>query len=158
MNDARFSRPRTSSRAYLFASGKGGSGKSTLSAGIAAALAMSGKRVVAWDADLLMRNLDIYTGLYEHALFEHLHGLVSIGKSVRPDAVKPTNEFRRRFRPENRIDEHDYIGGIDLLLLCKNIRSNFRIIPVIGIPKVFLLCHIRFEIHFIQIRENILIP
>ena len=64
----------------------------------------------------------------DHALFEHLHGLVSIGKSVRPDAVKPTNEFRRRFRPENRIDEHDYIGGIDLLLLCKNIRSNFRII------------------------------
>ena len=92
MNDARFSRPRTSSRAYLFASGKGGSGKSTLSAGIAAALAMSGKRVVAWDADLLMRNLDIYTGLYEHTLFDLsdvLEGRKSAGEALTPHPEIP---------------------------------------------------------------------
>ena len=47
------------SRAVLFASGKGGSGKSTLCAGVAAALAGMGKKVIALDADFGMRNLDI---------------------------------------------------------------------------------------------------
>ncbi len=70
MKDAHFFRSRMLPKAYLFASGKGGSGKSTLCAGIAAALALSGRKVIAWDADLLMRNLDIYTGLYENALFD----------------------------------------------------------------------------------------
>ena len=85
MNDARFSGPNRTSRAYLFASGKGGSGKSTLCAGIASALALSGKRVIAWDADLLMRNLDIYTGLYENTLFDLsdvLEGRKSAGEAL----------------------------------------------------------------------------
>ena len=58
------------SRAVLFASGKGGSGKSTLCAGVAAALAGMGKKVIALDADFGMRNLDIYMGLCEYALFD----------------------------------------------------------------------------------------
>ena len=57
-------------RAILFASGKGGSGKSTLCAGVAAALASLGKTVIALDADFGMRNLDIYMGLCEYALFD----------------------------------------------------------------------------------------
>ena len=44
---------------YVVASGKGGSGKSTLCAGLASALALLGKRVIALDADFGMRNLDI---------------------------------------------------------------------------------------------------
>ena len=50
---------------YVVASGKGGSGKSTLCAGLASALALSGKRVIALDADFGMRNLDIYTGMWQ---------------------------------------------------------------------------------------------
>ena len=57
-------------RAILFASGKGGSGKSTLCAGVASALAGMGKKVIALDADFGMRNLDIYMGLCEYALFD----------------------------------------------------------------------------------------
>ena len=92
MNDLRISRPRTLSKAYLFASGKGGSGKSTLCAGVAAALALSGKRVIAWDADLLMRNLDIYTGLYENALFDLsdvLEGRKTPGAALTPHPEIP---------------------------------------------------------------------
>ena len=92
MNDLRTTRPRALSRAYLFASGKGGSGKSTLCAGVAAALALSGKRVIAWDADLLMRNLDIYTGLYENALFDLsdvLEGRKTPGAALTPHPEIP---------------------------------------------------------------------
>lgn len=56
--------------ALLVTSGKGGTGKSTLSAGLATALALRGKRVIAIDADFGLRNLDLYLGLYDRAIFD----------------------------------------------------------------------------------------
>lgn len=44
-------------------SGKGGTGKTTLCAGLATALALSGKRVLCIDCDVGLRNLDIALGL-----------------------------------------------------------------------------------------------
>lgn len=46
-------------------SGKGGTGKTTLCAGIATALAMEGKQVLCIDCDVGLRNLDIALGLTE---------------------------------------------------------------------------------------------
>lgn len=48
-------------------SGKGGTGKTTLSAGIAACLAAEGHRVLAVDLDIGLRNLDISLGMAENA-------------------------------------------------------------------------------------------
>jgi septum site-determining protein MinD len=48
-----------------FVSGKGGTGKSALCAGIATVLATSGKRVLCIDADVGLRNLDLFLGLGE---------------------------------------------------------------------------------------------
>ena len=51
----------------LFAvlSGKGGTGKTSVCAGIATALAMEGKRVLCVDCDIGLRNLDISLGMYD---------------------------------------------------------------------------------------------
>lgn len=46
-----------------FVSGKGGTGKTSLCAGIATVLAKSGKRVLCIDSDVGLRNLDIFLGL-----------------------------------------------------------------------------------------------
>lgn len=46
-----------------FLSGKGGTGKTALCAGIATTLAQSGKQVLCIDCDLGLRNLDIFLGL-----------------------------------------------------------------------------------------------
>ena len=47
-------------------SGKGGTGKTSLCAGIATALADSGERVLCIDCDIGLRNLDISLGLSDH--------------------------------------------------------------------------------------------
>lgn len=65
-----------SGRVLVIVSGKGGVGKTTLTAHIGAALALRGRKVVAVDADIGLRNLDIAMGL-EHRI---AHDLVDVVK------------------------------------------------------------------------------
>lgn len=53
-------------------SGKGGTGKTSVCAGLACALAGSGKRVLCVDCDVGLRNLDISLGLVEGAALSFL--------------------------------------------------------------------------------------
>lgn len=50
---------------FAVVSGKGGTGKTSVCAGIATALAMEGKRVLCIDCDIGLRNLDISLGMYD---------------------------------------------------------------------------------------------
>ncbi|MBL7063955.1 MAG: P-loop NTPase, partial [Anaerolineae bacterium] len=50
-------------RAITVTSGKGGVGKTTLTANLGVALAMQGHRVVVIDAEVGLRNLDMMLGL-----------------------------------------------------------------------------------------------
>ena len=53
-------------------SGKGGTGKTSVCAGLATALAESGKRVLCIDCDVGLRNLDISLGMSESAVLSFL--------------------------------------------------------------------------------------
>lgn len=55
---------------YLVASGKGGVGKTTITANVAGCLAKSGNRVLCFDADLRLRNLDILMNKQDEAIFD----------------------------------------------------------------------------------------
>ena len=57
---------------YAVLSGKGGTGKTSLCAGIAAALAASGESVLCIDCDVGLRNLDIPLGLGDQAALSFL--------------------------------------------------------------------------------------
>jgi septum site-determining protein MinD len=54
----------------VVASGKGGVGKTSVVAGVAACLAKLGKKTVCVDGDAGLRNLDLVLGLHEQAVFD----------------------------------------------------------------------------------------
>ncbi|MBR2822480.1 MAG: septum site-determining protein MinD [Clostridia bacterium] len=58
------------SKTILFASGKGGVGKSTVSATLAAALAAKGRRVVLVDADIGLRSQDLLLNLESRVVYD----------------------------------------------------------------------------------------
>ena len=56
--------------AIMVTSGKGGTGKTTLTAGVASCLAALGNRVLCLDLDIGLRNLDIALGLADRAVMD----------------------------------------------------------------------------------------
>ena len=57
----------------VITSGKGGVGKTTVSANLGTALALNGKRVVLIDADIGLRNLDVVLGLENRIVYDLVH-------------------------------------------------------------------------------------
>ena len=56
-------------KVILVASGKGGTGKTSLTAGVGAALAANGHRVLVIDGDCGLRNLDIVLGMSDRVVY-----------------------------------------------------------------------------------------
>lgn len=59
-------------------SGKGGTGKSTVSSGIAVAAALSGKSVLLIDLDCGLRCLDLFFGIEENVVFDLSDALIDL--------------------------------------------------------------------------------
>ena len=71
--------------AIVVTSGKGGTGKTSITGGVAGSLARLGHSVLCIDMDIGLRNLDISLGLSDRALmdFSDVDPAASYGEAVR---------------------------------------------------------------------------
>ena len=83
--------------AIVVASGKGGTGKTSLTGGIASCLAASGYRAICLDTDIGLRNLDLSLGLSDRVVMDFTD--VIAGRCTLEEAAVP----------------HPAIGGLFLL-------------------------------------------
>lgn len=79
----------------VVASGKGGVGKSTITASLSYALALRGYSVLAVDADVGLRNLDILLGLEDRSLFNLADVLTD--KCKLSKAIIPHDDVKKLF-------------------------------------------------------------
>jgi len=111
-------------KVIVVTSGKGGVGKTTVTASIGAALAMQGKRVAVVDMDIGLRNLDVVMGLENRIVFNVVD--VIQGKcKLKQAAIKDRRIDNLYLIPASQSHEKSVIKPENMVWLCHKLRKEF---------------------------------
>lgn len=116
-------------RVITITSGKGGVGKTTATANISTALAMHGKRVVAIDADIGLRNLDIVMGLENRIVYD-LVDVVEGRCRLRQAMIKDKRLTDLFLIPAAQTRDKTAVNPTDMIEVCRQLRADFDFILV----------------------------
>jgi len=111
------------SKVITVTSGKGGVGKTTVTANLAAALAMMGKKVVALDADIGLRNLDVVMGLENRIVYD-LVDVVEGRCRLRQAMIKDKRQPELYLIPAAQTRDKMAVSPSDMILVCDQLRKE----------------------------------
>jgi septum site-determining protein MinD len=110
-------------------SGKGGVGKTTATANLGAALAMQGKRVVAIDADIGLRNLDVVMGLENRIVYDLVH-VVEGACRLRQAMIKDKRLEGLFLIPAAQSRDKNAVSAQDMIDVCERLRPDFDFVLI----------------------------
>lgn len=110
-------------------SGKGGVGKTTITANLGVALVLAGKRVVAIDADIGLRNLDVVMGLENRIVYD-LVDVVEGRCRLRQATIRDKRLSELYLIPAAQTRDKTAIGPGDMVRLCDQLRPNYDYVLV----------------------------
>ena len=128
-----------SGKVITITSGKGGVGKTTVTANLAAALAMNGRKVVALDADIGLRNLDVVMGLENRIVYD-LVDVVEGRCRLRQAMIKDKRQPDLYLIPAAQTRDKMSVSPSDMVLVCDQLREEMDYIiiaPPAGIERGF---------------------
>ena len=111
-------------RVIVVTSGKGGVGKTTSTANIAVALAKAGKKVVAVDTDIGLRNLDMVMGLEGRIVF-NLIDVIEKNCKLSQALVRDKRVSNLYLLPAAQTRTKDAISPQQMEALCEQMRPDF---------------------------------
>ena len=114
-------------RVIVTTSGKGGVGKTTSTANIAAALARFGKKVVAVDADVGLRNLDVIMGLENRVVYNFIDVIEKTCK-LNQALVKDKRVPGLYLLPAAQTRTKDAVNPEQMIALCEELKPEFDFI------------------------------
>lgn len=118
-------------KVIVVASGKGGTGKTTVVANLGATLAMEGQRTLVVDMDMGLRNLDLYLGLESNVVYDVsdvMTGVCRIKQALIKDKSFP-GLYLMVASPKRADGE---ITPLHMKVLCEKLRGQFDYIIVDG--------------------------
>lgn len=116
-------------RVVTVTSGKGGVGKTTTTANLAVALAALGQRVVALDADIGLRNLDVVMGLENRIVFDVVDAAEGRCR-VRQALIRDKRLPELFLLPASQTRDKDALEPAQMVALCDQLREEFDFVIV----------------------------
>jgi septum site-determining protein MinD len=111
-------------KVIVITSGKGGVGKTTVTASIGAALALQGKRVAVVDMDIGLRNLDVVMGLENRIVF-NIVDIIQGKCKLKQAAIKDRRIDNLYLIPASQSHEKNIIKPENMVWLCSKLRKEF---------------------------------
>ncbi|MBE2222472.1 MAG: septum site-determining protein MinD [Anaerolineae bacterium] len=118
-----------SAKVITVTSGKGGVGKTTVTANLAAALAMQGRKVVAMDADIGLRNLDVVMGLENRIVYD-LVDVIEGRCRLRQAMIKDKRQPELYLIPAAQTRDKMAVSPSDMVLVCDQLREEMDYIVI----------------------------
>jgi septum site-determining protein MinD len=118
-----------SARVITITSGKGGVGKTTTTANLGVALAMLGRRVVAIDADIGLRNLDVVLGLENRIVYD-LVDVVEGHCRPRQALIRDKRLAELYLLPAAQTRDKTAVSPSQMVDLCQMLRPEFDFILI----------------------------
>lgn len=112
------------SRVIVITSGKGGVGKTTSTANLSVALAKAGFRVVAIDADIGLRNLDLIMGLENRVVYNFIDVLENNCR-LQQALVRDKRIDNLFLLPAAQTRTKDAVSPDQMASLCNELRKDF---------------------------------
>ena len=113
-----------SAKVVTITSGKGGVGKTTATANIAASLASLGQKVVCIDGDIGLRNLDVVLGLENRIVYD-LVDVVEGRCRLRQAMIRDKRLPELFLIPAAQTRDKSAISPSDMIQLCDELRAEF---------------------------------
>ena len=114
-------------RVIVITSGKGGVGKTTSTANVAVALAKKGKKVVAIDADIGLRNLDMVMGLESRVVYNFID-VIEKNCRLNQAMVRDKRVENLYLLPAAQTRTKDAVTPEQMAELCEQLRPDFDFI------------------------------
>lgn len=117
------------SECIVITSGKGGVGKTTTSANLAVALALSGKNVAVVDADIGLRNLDVVLGLENRIVYD-LVNVIEGECKLRQALIRDKRIKGLSLLPAAQTRDKNAVSPADMRRLVEEMKGEFDVVII----------------------------